>query len=641
MNAARPPGLPGRKPTPPNPPQALVPRWMPTLLLALVLAVAGLLPAAAAESVRRFALVIGNNAYPTAPLLNPVNDARAMAAVLQERGFTVITRLDADQRTLTSALREFGEKLKEGGPGTAGLFYFAGHGMQIKGRNYLIPVGASIEHEDEVAYQALDAQAVMDKMESAGNGTNIVILDACRNNPFARSFRSARQGLAQMDAPVGTIVAFSTAPGSVASDGTGSNGLYTSHLLTALKRPGQKVEDVFKQVRMAVLRDSGNKQVPWEASSLVGDFYFSPTTDAGPVTAAASLPPAAGSALDPQAALDDALWNAVKDSTSSAEIFAYLNRFPSGRHARNARTRLLELSGPASAPPAPPATLPSAPTGPGPNTPTMPTSPAAQPAPATARPLSDAEVDNVLRANFEGDRQRLENIAIAQRRINEIVKWGETGTNTRPANPRRSAGGFTEGDRYRWRVLDQQTDRYTIDYFWRIDRVEADGSLWINDGAQRMDGLGQLRGGSDAVTGHWVDWSPALPIAAALAQPEHSQMPLQTVLQWRDADGMTTRAQLSGQMHGPVVETVMTASELGMLPTRRLEAYLRGPAVTSKGRRFELTLQLNWYFAKDVGLPVRLVVEERHDDRLVRRTRHDLTALDVFSLPATVEREPR
>jgi uncharacterized caspase-like protein len=595
-------------------------------LLALALGLLGAAPADAAESARRYALVIGNNAYPTAPLLNPVNDARAMAQVLQERGFTVITRLDADQRSLTSALREFGEKLKEGGPGTAGLFYFAGHGMQIKGRNYLVPVGANIEHEDEVAYQALDAQAVMDKMESAGNGTNIVILDACRNNPFARSFRSARQGLAQMDAPVGTIVAFSTAPGSVASDGTGSNGLYTSHLLAALKRPGQKVEDVFKQVRMAVLRDSGNKQVPWEASSLVGDFYFNAPTSDAPVTAATALPPAAGSALDPQAALDDALWNAVKDSTASAEIFAYLNRFPSGRHARTARTRLLELSGPGTAPaPSQPAAAPT----PGPQ------------AATTSRPLSDSEVENVLRANAEGERQRLENISIAQRRINEIVKWGETGTNTRPANPRRSSGGFTEGDRYRWRVLDQQTDRYTIDYFWRIDRIEPDGSLWINDGAQRMDGLGQLRGGSDDVTGHWLDWSPALPLAAALAQPEHSQMPLQTVLQWRDADGVTTRAQLSGQLHGPVVETVMTASELGMLPTRRLEAYLRGPAVTSKGRRFELNLQLNWYFAKDVGLPVRLVVEERHDDRLVRRTRHDLTAVDVFSLPATVEREPR
>ncbi len=135
--------------------------------------------------------------------------------------------------------------------------------MQIKGRNYLIPVSVEIQREDEVAYQALDAQAVLDKMESAGNGTNLLILDACRNNPFARSFRSASPGLAQMDAPVGTLVAFATAPGSVASDGRGQHGLYTDHLLRSMREPGVKVEDVFKRVRAAVRKDSGGKQIPW------------------------------------------------------------------------------------------------------------------------------------------------------------------------------------------------------------------------------------------------------------------------------------------------------------------------------------------------------------------------------------------
>ena len=137
---------------------------------------------AQADSARRVALVVGNNAYNSAPLLNPVNDAKAMAVALLSAGFTVILKTDTTQQELTAAVREFGNRLKEGGPGTAGPVYFAGHGMQIRGRNFLIPVGANIEHEDEVSYQALDAQAVMDKMESAGNGTNIVILDACRNN---------------------------------------------------------------------------------------------------------------------------------------------------------------------------------------------------------------------------------------------------------------------------------------------------------------------------------------------------------------------------------------------------------------------------------------------------------------------------
>lgn len=237
--------------------------------------------AAPATRSQRVALVIGNAAYKEAPLLNPVNDAKGMAKALQEAGFVVILRENADQRSMQSALREFGDKLKAGG---TGLFYYAGHGMQIKGRNFLIPVGANVDREDEVAYSAVDAQAVLDKMEAAGNGTNIMILDACRNNPFTRSTRNGQAGLAQMDAPIGTLVAFATSPGMVASDGTGQNGLYTQHLLEALRKDGMKVEDVFKQVRANVRRDSQGKQVPWEATSLEGDFFFRDGANTGRMT---------------------------------------------------------------------------------------------------------------------------------------------------------------------------------------------------------------------------------------------------------------------------------------------------------------------------------------------------------------------
>jgi uncharacterized caspase-like protein len=293
----------------------------------------GLPAAGQTEPPRRVALVIGNNAYASAPLQNPVNDAKAMAAALQAAGFAVTLQLDAAQSDMLVAVREFGNLLHAGGSGTVGLFYFAGHGMQIKGRNFLIPIGANIEQEDEVAYQALDAQAVLDKMEAAGNGTNLMVLDACRNNPFARSFRSAQQGLAAMDAPVGTLVAFATAPGSIASDGQGANGLYTTHLLEAMRLPGLKVEDVFKQVRGSVRRASLGRQVPMEWSSLEGDFYFVPGGAALPApTVAAALP-------DPQGAVDDALWVALKDG-GEREWLIYLNRFPAGRHAREARTLL-------------------------------------------------------------------------------------------------------------------------------------------------------------------------------------------------------------------------------------------------------------------------------------------------------------
>ena len=236
---------------------------------------------------QRVALVIGNGQYKDSPLPNPVNDARAIAKALTASGFKVTIRENAGQKDMQLAMRDFGDALKNGG---VGLFYYAGHGMQVKGRNYLVPVDAQIQREDEVAYNSVDAGQVLDKMEAANNRLNIVILDACRNNPFARSFRSGGAGLAQMDAPVGTLIAFATAPGSVASDGDGQNGLYTQHLLQSLQKPGAKIEDVFKNVRAAVRKDSGGKQIPWESTSLEGDFIFvpQPPAPAAVVSAATS-----------------------------------------------------------------------------------------------------------------------------------------------------------------------------------------------------------------------------------------------------------------------------------------------------------------------------------------------------------------
>lgn len=243
----------------------------------------------------RIALVIGNSAYRDSPLVNPVNDARAIAKTLEQNGFSVTNRENAGLKDMQILLRQFGDQLRKGG---VGLFFFAGHGMQIKGRNFLIPVDADIQREDEVAFNALDANAILEKMESAGNRVNIVILDACRNNPFARSFRSGSVGLAQMDAPVGTLVAFATAPGAVASDGSGVHGLYTQHLLEAMTISGAKVEDVFKHVRANVRRDSQGKQIPWESTSLEGDFYFKVAPPAPPVRTASSVGNAQTSAAE-------------------------------------------------------------------------------------------------------------------------------------------------------------------------------------------------------------------------------------------------------------------------------------------------------------------------------------------------------
>ncbi len=224
------------------------------------------------RSEKRVALVIGNSAYPTAPLKNPVNDAQDMAQALRGLGFDVIYRENLNQNDMKRVIREFGAKIRNGG---VGLFYYAGHGVAVKGINYLVPVDAKVESEEEVEYECVDAGFVLAQMDSAGNRLNIAILDACRNNPFARSFRSASRGLAQMDAPSGTLIAYATAPGSVASDGSARNGLYTQELLKFVRTPGLGIEEVFKQVRISLRNLTQGKQTPWESSSLTGDFYFS------------------------------------------------------------------------------------------------------------------------------------------------------------------------------------------------------------------------------------------------------------------------------------------------------------------------------------------------------------------------------
>jgi hypothetical protein len=217
------------------------------------------------------ALVLGNAAYENAPLRNSVNDARAIAQSLKSVGFDVRTGENLKQNDMKRMIWDFGKRIKAGG---VALFYYSGHGIQVSERNYLVPIGARIEQEPDVELEAIDVGRVMAEMMKAENSLNIVILDACRNNPYARSFRSSVSGLAQMKAPTGTIVAYSTEPGSVASDGDEDLGLYTGELVNALNKPGLKVEDVFKRVRAEVLKKSQNKQTPWESSSLTGDFYF-------------------------------------------------------------------------------------------------------------------------------------------------------------------------------------------------------------------------------------------------------------------------------------------------------------------------------------------------------------------------------
>jgi uncharacterized caspase-like protein len=229
-----------------------------------------------AEAQKRVALVIGNGNYSgVSPLANPPNDARLMAGTLRNLGFEVIEKIDATQKAMKRAVRDFGKLLEAGGDDAVGLFYYAGHGVQINGTNYIIPVDAQISSEGDVDIETVDANAVLSMMEHSGAGLNFVILDACRNNPFLSSNRSGGRGLAEMNAPTGSFIAYATSPGDVAADGDGANSPYTTALTSAMLQPGVSVERMFRNVRNDVRSATNDEQTPWESSSLIGgDFYF-------------------------------------------------------------------------------------------------------------------------------------------------------------------------------------------------------------------------------------------------------------------------------------------------------------------------------------------------------------------------------
>ena len=304
------------------------------LLLILLLPCNSLFAGSRADS--RLALIIGNSNYDESPLANPLNDAADMASTLEDLGFEVMLRTDADRREMAGAIREFGRRLKD--QRGVGLFYYAGHGVQLDRRNYLIPVNAQLQEEDEIPYESIDVGSVLAKMESAGNSLNILILDACRSNPFPQRFRSSNRGLARADAPVGSLVVYATAPGKVAADGDGRNGIFTAHLLRNLKQSGLSLTQIIRQTRAAVVKQTNGSQVPWESSSLLKDFYLTPNEEQSVAAAIEfSTDNATESNADP---LDALFWKSAQAGNTDEEYLAYLEQFPAGTFAALARARL-------------------------------------------------------------------------------------------------------------------------------------------------------------------------------------------------------------------------------------------------------------------------------------------------------------
>ena len=358
---------------------------------------------AAARAERRVALIIGNSAYAhTPPLPNPRNDAEALAGVLGGLGFEVVEGLDLDRASTTRLLRAYADRLKGA---SVALFFYAGHGLQVDGINYLVPVDARLEEENDLPFEAVELSLVLRLMQRQVP-MSLVFMDACRDNPLAqnlsRSMGKSRsvavgKGLARVSSGVGMLVAYATQPGAVAADGTGRHSPFTGALLKHIAAPGLEVRQVLSRVRERVLRETGGRQVPWDNSSLTGDFYFAAQQPG------AGQPAAAPAAVDP-ALIDLTFWKSVEDSRDPADFQAYLQEFPGGRFARLARNRIRALTSGPTAAAQPQAAQPAA-QAPVPDPQVAKTPPAS--APAVDSPFgSVAEVLRYLKENEEAIRRK-------------------------------------------------------------------------------------------------------------------------------------------------------------------------------------------------------------------------------------------
>ncbi|MCM2288393.1 MAG: SUMF1/EgtB/PvdO family nonheme iron enzyme [Sulfuritalea sp.] len=299
----------------------------------------------------RVALIIGNSDYKAAPLDNPANDASDLASALEKQGFTVLVRENVGERGLKEAVDIFSKHLKKGG---IGLFFFAGHGIQLKDQNFLLPVDVGFDNETDIAFKSISAEYVLSRMAEAGNRINVVILDACRNNPLQLSRKTINKGLGVMNvgrAEKGTFIAYATSPGSTAADGTGRNGLYTKHLLRALETKDTDIDKVFGRVRTGVVQDTNGEQVPWTSSSVIGSFYFDPAEDLAAlqrpnVSVAATHEAAAEAVALPYDPVQErAFWERIKDSKNPADFIAYLEKFSGAQRAAYARWMVQKYGG--------------------------------------------------------------------------------------------------------------------------------------------------------------------------------------------------------------------------------------------------------------------------------------------------------
>jgi uncharacterized caspase-like protein len=305
---------------------------------------------AATADPSRVAMVIGNSAYQDAPLTNPRNDAGAMKDLLSRAGFTVDAYLDLNRAAMTSAFEKLGALARR--PETRQiLFYYAGHGVQLDWRNYLLPVDANAKSSDQIRQSCVELGSLLNELGKARDKTFVLILDACRDNPFGAAYKPERAGLAQFDAPVGSLLAYATSPGKGAADegGSGKNGLYTEHLLRELAVRGTRIEDALKRVRLNVRLASQGLQIPWESTSLESDVFL--------FEEARQEASEADALKEVDAEL--AVWNRIKSSQKLDDWAGYVRTYPNGRFAEIAQAKVAVLQSEAG-PSKRPATTPPA-----------------------------------------------------------------------------------------------------------------------------------------------------------------------------------------------------------------------------------------------------------------------------------------
>lgn len=294
-------------------------------------------------STRRVALVVGNNAYVEKPLQNAVRDAKAIDKALRDSGFEVTVALDTSLKDLEHAIDQFIANVHEG---DVAMFYYSGHGAQLASENYLLPVDFTTQEEAQVKYQAIPASMIVDRMGASGARLNIVVLDACRNNPFG-SAKSGTKGLAPMESGRGSLIAFATAPNRTADDNrSGANGLFTSYVLEAMQIPGLDIEQVFSRVRQAVYQDSKGAQIPWVVSSVIGDFYFHGAPSGGGPVVPPPLP--RPHTIDPKEAIGETLTQ-YRLAYQAMDVDAVVKIFPGFTGRQELQRRFADLQGVAMA----------------------------------------------------------------------------------------------------------------------------------------------------------------------------------------------------------------------------------------------------------------------------------------------------